>query len=208
MLRRLVVLLFMSLGVVFLASAAEAAGQDSFDQRRAEVAARIACHRQVIRGGPACSGDANRATASSKVSNAQAAPVAAAQAAPRAQAAGGPKRIVISTQTQTLKAYEGDRVVMDTPVSTGAPGFPTPTGTYSIQSKEKMHWSTQYGVWMPYAMRVVRGIFIHEVPIDTQGRRLGGALGQAASHGCIRVGVGPAQSLYEWAEVGTPVTIT
>jgi lipoprotein-anchoring transpeptidase ErfK/SrfK len=27
------------------------------------------------------------------------------------------------------------------------------------------------------------------------------------SHGCIRLGIGPAETLYNWTEVGTPVYI-
>ena len=94
-------------------------------------------------------------------------------------------------------------------VTTGGHGFSTPTGRYRIQSKEKMHWSNQYGVWMPYAMRVVGGIFIHELPLTKDGRRIGtNALGEPVSHGCIRVGVGDAESLYNWTPVGTPVSIS
>ncbi|HVL82582.1 MAG TPA: L,D-transpeptidase, partial [Actinomycetota bacterium] len=121
---------------------------------------------------------------------------------------GGAKKIVITISQQRLRAYEGNRVVLDTVVSTGKPGHATPRGNFSILSKTERHWSTQYHVWMPYAMRVYKGIFIHEIPISPDGRRLGAnQLGQPVSAGCVRVGIGPAASLYRWAPVGTPVII-
>jgi lipoprotein-anchoring transpeptidase ErfK/SrfK len=49
---------------------------------------------------------------------------------------------------------------------------------------------------------------LHELPIWPNGYREGqDHLGIPVSHGCIRLGVGPAQFLYNWAEVGTPVII-
>jgi lipoprotein-anchoring transpeptidase ErfK/SrfK len=109
---------------------------------------------------------------------------------------------------QRLRAYEGQRLVLDTAISSGSASYPTPTGTFSIRSKETMHWSTQYSAWMPYAMRVVGGIFIHETPIGADGGRIGASeIGSPASHGCIRVPSGAAHRLFNWAEIGTPVLI-
>jgi lipoprotein-anchoring transpeptidase ErfK/SrfK len=142
----------------------------------------------------------------------QAAPAAAAAPVPAAAAPApaptGPKRIEISIASQRLDLLQGDRVLLSTSISTGASETPTPTGNFSILSKERMHWSTQYDVWMPYAMRVVAGVFIHEVAISPDGQRLGaGSIGDPASHGCIRVPVGTAARLYEMSHVGMPVTI-
>lgn len=120
---------------------------------------------------------------------------------------GSGKLIEISLARQTLTAWQGNTAVMRTTVSTGARGQ-TPTGRFRIQSKERRHWSNQFHVWMPYAMRVVGGIFIHELPITSDGRRLGaGSLGRPVSHGCIRVGIGPAARLFNWTPMGTPVII-
>lgn len=121
----------------------------------------------------------------------------------------GPKQIEISLAEQRLRAYEGQRLVLDTAISSGSASYPTPTGAFSIRSKEAMHWSTQYSAWMPYAMRVVGGIFIHETPIGVDGQRIGASdIGSPASHGCIRVPSGAAQRLFNWAEIGTPVQIS
>lgn len=136
---------------------------------------------------------------------------AAQQAAPQPQADapyGHGKVIEISISEQKLRAWEGGRVVLETAVSTGKPGHETPRGEFSILSKERNHWSTQYHVDMPYAMRVVRGIYIHEIPISPDGRRIGASdIGRPVSAGCIRVPEGTAKRLYDWAEVGTRVII-
>jgi lipoprotein-anchoring transpeptidase ErfK/SrfK len=61
---------------------------------------------------------------------------------------------------------------------------------------------------MPYAMRIVGGVFIHEVAISPDGRRLGSSsIGSPASHGCIRVPVGTAANVYHMSHVGMPVSI-
>lgn len=160
---------------------------------------RVAQHRQEILQKI----EANRA---GRVSAPSAAP--AAQAVRGPQAPGPGKVIEVDIGSQTLRAWQDGRVVLQTPVSTGSPARDTPTGRFSVLSKTPRHWSTIYHVWMPWAMRVVGGIFVHEVPLTADGRRIGaGSLGQAVSAGCIRVGVGPAERLYHWANVGTPVLI-
>lgn len=136
------------------------------------------------------------------------APRQAADPGPSSPASGGEKVIEIIISSQQLRAWDGQQLVMETAVSTGKPGYETPRGQFSILSKERRHWSTIYGVWMPYAMRVVGGIFIHELPVRASGERYGGdQLGSPASGGCVRVGVGSAERLYNWAPVGTTVVI-
>lgn len=188
---------------------------------RAETAAeKVARQRDATRAKIACS----RAAARGQRCDAQTARVAAGVApapttrsrstapsrasAPGGGSTGGSKSIVISINEQILRAYEGDDLVLATPVSTGARGTETPTGRYKIRSKEQRHWSTKFHVWMPYAMQVVGGIFIHELPFTRDGQRIGvRSLGSAVSHGCIRVGIGDAEALYNWTTVGTPVLI-
>ena len=49
---------------------------------------------------------------------------------------------------------------------------------------------------------------IHALPILSSGKTLwAGLLGQPASFGCVILGTADAQTLYNWAEVGTPVII-
>lgn len=118
------------------------------------------------------------------------------------------KRIEINTGSQELSYFLGDVRLDTVPISSGKPSMPTPHGHFSIINKFPKPWSS-YGLWMPYWMGLGDGRFgIHELPVWPSGYREGeNHLGTPVSHGCIRVGVGVAEFLYNWAEVGTPVFI-
>jgi hypothetical protein len=94
-------------------------------------------------------------------------------------------------------------------VSSGKASMPTPTGTFHVLNKSWKAWSKDYGLWMPYWLGLDHGEFgIHELPIWPNGYREGANhLGIPVSHGCIRLGIGPAQYLYDRVGVGTPVII-
>ncbi|MDO8599377.1 MAG: L,D-transpeptidase, partial [bacterium] len=69
-------------------------------------------------------------------------------------------------------------------------------------------------LWMPRWMNFTGrgappGLYgIHELPEWRSGKKEGeNHLGVPVSGGCIRLGVGPAQSIYAWADVGTTVVV-
>lgn len=121
----------------------------------------------------------------------------------RAVVKPGEKRVEINLTTQSLTAYQGERVLLETPISSGRRGYSTPTGSFTAgPAKYRMHYSTLYdNSPMPWSIQVSGNIFIHgyhSVP-----RR-------PASHGCIRVPLkdgNPAKWLFEWIEIGTPIRI-
>jgi lipoprotein-anchoring transpeptidase ErfK/SrfK len=78
-----------------------------------------------------------------------------------------------------------------------------------VLSKEKNHWSAKYKLWMPFSMNFAAGgYYIHELPYWPNGYREGEShLGHRVSHGCVRLGIGPAEYVFNWAEIGTPVYI-
>jgi len=119
------------------------------------------------------------------------------------------KRIEVDLKKQEL-SYFLNGVRMDKfKVSTGKASTPTPKGTFTIGNKHPKAWSKAYGLWMPYWQGIAGGRFgFHELPEWPGGKKEGANhLGIPVSHGCIRLGVGPAKILYNWAEVGTPVKI-
>ena len=59
----------------------------------------------------------------------------AALAAPAAGSAKAQKSIVISISHQMLWAYKGDKVVLNSYVSTGRAGFDTPVGSFAVLTK-------------------------------------------------------------------------
>lgn len=119
------------------------------------------------------------------------------------------KRINISLSKQLMKQELGGIVLANFRVSTGKPGMATPVGDYKILEKSPKAWSNSAKLWMPYWMKFTnRGHGIHELPEWPGGKKEGmDHLGKPVSHGCVRLGIGPAKTMYEWAEVGTPIHI-
>lgn len=94
-------------------------------------------------------------------------------------------------------------------ISSGKPSMPTPKGEFTIANKIEKAWSRAYGLWMPYWMGIsgTRAGF-HELPIWPNGYREGeDHLGKAVSHGCVRLGVGAAEYLYDRISVGDQIII-
>ena len=126
-----------------------------------------------------------------------------------------PKRVEISLKTNRLSYYFGTVKMGEFPVSPGIARMPTPTGEFRVAGKYPKAWSRSSKLWMPWWMNFTgkgarAGAFgIHELPIWPGGRREGlSVLGKPASHGCVRLGIGPAKTLYDFAPVGTPVIIS
>ena len=88
-------------------------------------------------------------------------------------------------------------------ISSGRPGYDTPTGRFIMQRMDADHFSDEYDqAPMPYAIFFSRGLAIH-------GANQPG-LGRPASHGCVRLSVDHARELYEWVEQygAGPIDIT
>ena len=49
-------------------------------------------------------------------------------------------------------------------VSTGAPGYDTPRGSFRVNRKERNSWSVPYKVWLPYASCFNAGIALPRCP--------------------------------------------
>lgn len=121
-----------------------------------------------------------------------------------------PKKIEVNLAKQELSYFLGQVSLATFKISSGKPGWLTPQGNFKIYEKNVKRWSNAAGLWMPYwlGFRATGAFGIHELPIWPSGLREGADhLGKPISHGCIRLGIGPAQILYNFAEVGTPVII-
>jgi len=116
--------------------------------------------------------------------------------------------IEVNLSRQTMYLFNGNEEVGAYTVSTGAWDTPTPVGTRTISGKTQMAWSSKYGLYMPYWNDIGGGYGIHELPEWPGGYKEGEShLGIPVSHGCIRLGVGPAEVVYNWAPIGTQVFI-
>jgi lipoprotein-anchoring transpeptidase ErfK/SrfK len=102
-------------------------------------------------------------------------------------------RVTIDLSQQRLTATRGGETVA-WKISSGRPGYETPTGHYPVMRMEADHFSDEYDqAPMPYAIFFSpRGLAIH----GTFER----GLGRPRSHGCVRLAVGNARTLFEWVE--------
>lgn len=119
------------------------------------------------------------------------------------------KKIEINTgQEQKLYYFLADVRMGEFKISSGKLSMRTPKGNFKIDGKSLRAWS-KYGLWMPYWLSLKNGYFgIHELPVWPNGAKEGeNHLGVPVSHGCVRLGVGPAEFLYNWAPIGTVVKI-
>ena len=112
--------------------------------------------------------------------------------------AGSGRRIEVDLSQQVAKLIGGRRVKRTIAISSGAPGYSTPTGSYRIFRKEQRSWSVPYRVWLPWASYFVGGIAFHAYP---------SVPASPASHGCVRVPEPFAQELYEFARMGVRVDV-
>lgn len=120
------------------------------------------------------------------------------------------KYIDINLENQIMVIFEKGRAVDAFAISSGQRGMETPKGEHQIYNKAARAWSKKYGLYMPYWMAILAdgSVGIHELPEWPGGYKEGAFhLGIPVSHGCVRLGVGSAQRVYEWAEIGTPVIV-
>ena len=122
------------------------------------------------------------------------------------------KRIVIDLSEQHMYVYQDGGLLYSWVTSTGMPGAATIPGNFKVLTKLPNAYAYTWGLQMPYWL----GIYwagslqngIHALPIMADGRILwDGYLGQPVSYGCVILSTENAQTLYNWAEVGTPVDI-
>ena len=112
----------------------------------------------------------------------------------------GPVTIIVSLATQRAYAYRNGVPIGVSTVSTGAEGYATPTGIFTILQKDIDHVSNLYSdAPMPFMLRLTwDGVALHA----------GNLPGYPASHGCIRLPHAFAERLYGITKLGITVVIT
>ena len=121
------------------------------------------------------------------------------------QATGGDKHIYVDLEKQMLYAYDGQKLTLSFPVSTGKWG-PTPTGDFKIWVK--LRYTRMAGGEgadfydlpnVPYVM-----FFSNNEVSASRGYSLHGAywhnnFGHPMSHGCVNIKTENAEKLFYWA---------
>jgi lipoprotein-anchoring transpeptidase ErfK/SrfK len=107
----------------------------------------------------------------------------------------GPLLIAISLNSQRLTLYANGTAIAHSPVSTGTPSHPTPTGVFSVIQKNRHHRSNLYSnAPMPFMQRITwSGVALHQGVLP----------GYPASHGCIRLPASFAAYLWGATRIGT-----
>jgi hypothetical protein len=111
----------------------------------------------------------------------------------------GPLLAVVSVARQRVAVYAQTGLIAQSAVSTGMPGYHTPTGVFSILQKRRYHESNIYsGAPMPFMQRLTwSGVALHAGVLP----------GYPASHGCIRLPHQFAVELWGMTRVGTRVVV-
>ncbi len=111
----------------------------------------------------------------------------------------GPLITIVSLRKQKLRVFDLNGEVTSSRVSSGQPGFDTPTGVFSLLEKNVHHQSNIYaGAEMPFMQRLTwSGIALHAGQVP----------GYRASHGCIRLPYSFAKSLFDITKLGGRVVV-
>jgi lipoprotein-anchoring transpeptidase ErfK/SrfK len=113
---------------------------------------------------------------------------------------------VAGTRTHQLEVYLNGKRFAEWPISTGKPGDDTPNGTYLTMDKtnpEEMI-GPGYDILVPWSVRfTLSGDFTHDAfwSVNDQGF-------DNVSHGCVNLAPDHAETYYNLALQGDPVTIT
>jgi hypothetical protein len=117
------------------------------------------------------------------------------------------REIVIRRSRRTLELRDHGRLLLRTKVAVGAPGMETPLGTFYVI------WSFRppdpfLGVWAFATSAYSR---LSEWPgggiVGIHGTSAPQSLGQAVSHGCVRVSNSAVLVLKRYVRPGTPIRI-
>lgn len=121
------------------------------------------------------------------------------------------KWVEVDLSDQTLIAWEGDKKVLETKISSGLPKTPTPKGEFRVWIKlrsAKMEGGSGRNYYylpnVPYIM-----YFANDQVPPHRGYGLHGAywhndFGRQRSHGCVNLPIPVARELYEWMEPVLP----
>lgn len=112
----------------------------------------------------------------------------------------GPVLVIVSLKSQHAHVYRNGIPIGMSTVSTGKPGYTTPTGVFTVLQKHVEHKSNLYeNAPMPYMQRLTwDGIAMHAGKVP----------GYPASHGCVRLPLEFAKLLFGVTRIGLTVVIT
>lgn len=112
----------------------------------------------------------------------------------------GPIAVIVSLTEQRAYVYRNGVLIGISTVSSGKPGYETPTGVFTILQKDADHRSSLYdSAPMPWQQRLTwDGVALHA----------GGLPGYPESHGCVHLPTEFARRLFEASDMGMVVVVS
>lgn len=122
------------------------------------------------------------------------------------------KHILVDRSDQKLYAYDGDELFMEASISTGLELSPTPRGEFTIFRKTPSRYMQGP---LPYITNsdyydlpgVPWNLYFTEQGAVIHGAYWHNSFGSRYSHGCVNMDPNEAQTLYNWAVIGTKVLV-
>ncbi len=123
--------------------------------------------------------------------------------------------LVLKLQQRKLYVYQGEKVIASYRVAIGKKGWETPTGSFQvIQMVRNPSWQNPFngtiipaGSDNPLGERWIGFWSDGNNTIGFHGTPNENLIGQAVSHGCVRMRNLDVKSLFEKVQVGTTVTV-
>lgn len=133
----------------------------------------------------------------------------------------GAVRVKVSLSKQRAYVMEGSEVLLAMPVSVGAPGSSTPTGSFKIFNKEAKRRANTHGyaysgdkVVKTMLAKKPAGYSFKGTPMPywcefkpNYGFHTGWIKHHPCTHGCIRMHENLAPKFFRMVKIGTPVSI-
>ncbi len=131
-------------------------------------------------------------------------------------------RVKVSISKQRAYVMEGSEILLAMPVSVGAPGTSTPSGSFTIFNKEAKHRANSHGY--AYKGSDIRKTMLSSKPAGysfkgtpmpywcefkpNYGFHTGWVKHQPCTHGCIRMHENLSPKFFRLVKAGTPVNIS
>jgi L,D-transpeptidase ErfK/SrfK len=123
--------------------------------------------------------------------------------------------IIVKRSARRVYVYRKKQVLKSFPIAIGKPGWETPLGNYQVIYKKKdpifKNFKTGHiimpGNSNPLGKRVIVFKIYEKSHLAFHGTNQDKLIGQAVSHGCIRMLNKDVIALYELVNIGTPVTV-
>jgi L,D-transpeptidase ErfK/SrfK len=124
-------------------------------------------------------------------------------------------RLVIRLAPKKLEYYEGETLIKQYDIAVGQADWETPVGHFSVLDlRENPLWkhpitgeAIPTGPNNPLGSRWVGFAYDDEYHIGIHGTNQEELVGQAVSHGCVRMRDGEIQELFQKLAIGTPITV-